>query len=142
MTHPCRLVTKVSWGDCDPAGILYTPKVFEYCTRLLEDWFREVAGIAWAGLGAAGLGAPMVHVECDFLSPMPVDSVLVVTLALGRIGTSSLAFAFEGRGEDGTIRFRAAYVSCFADRATGKAAPIPDDIRARASAWMHSMGQC
>lgn len=135
---PC-LATRVSWGDCDPAGILYTPKVFEYCTRLLEEWFGEVAGITWAGLIAQGLGAPMVHAECDFISPMAVGSELVVTLALERLGTTSLTFSFEGRGGDGTLRFRASLVSCFMNRAEAKAVPIPEAIRSRASAWMQDM---
>ncbi|MGE5505281.1 MAG: acyl-CoA thioesterase [Actinomycetota bacterium] len=128
---------RVSWGDCDPAGILYTPRVFDYCTEALEGFYREVLKSEWITMNRQhNMGSPMVHVSCDFLAPMPPALELGVEVRLEKLGTSSLTYVFTGRGRDGTEHFRARYVACITDFAAGKAIPLPAPIRARAEAFM------
>ena len=31
----------VRWGDCDPAGIIYTPKAIDYALETIENWLIE-----------------------------------------------------------------------------------------------------
>ena len=45
-----QVTRRVSWGDCDPAGIIYTPRVLDYAMETLEAWNREVLGIPWIKL--------------------------------------------------------------------------------------------
>ncbi len=39
--HPFTVTRTVRWGDCDPAGIIYTPRVLDYAMEILEAWYRE-----------------------------------------------------------------------------------------------------
>lgn len=129
---------RVAWGDCDPAGILYTPRVFDYCNETLEEWFRDVLGVPWMEIIKAGVGSPMVHVECDFLRPMAPDVELAVSIRIERLGTSSITFLIDGLGADGEAHFRAKYVVCLTDFKAAKPIPIPAHLRERAQAYYSS----
>jgi 4-hydroxybenzoyl-CoA thioesterase len=126
---------RVAWGDCDPAGILYTPRVFDYCNQTLECWYRDVLGSPWMKMIAGGTGSPMVHVECDFIRQMAPDLELVVSIRIERLGTSSMTFLIDGVGPQGDAHFAAKYVVCITDFKTAAAIPIPPDLRERAEAY-------
>lgn len=126
---------RVAWGDCDPAGILYTPRVFDYCNETLEGWYRDVLGAPWMEMVKAGTGSPMVHVECDFLRPMPPDLELTVSVRIERLGSASITFLLDGLGPDGEAHFRARYVVCITDFAAARSIAIPAPLRERAEAY-------
>jgi 4-hydroxybenzoyl-CoA thioesterase len=126
---------RVAWGDCDPAGILYTPRVFDYCNETLEGWYRDILGSAWMQMIASGTGSPMVHVECDFIRPMAPDLELTVAVRIERLGASSITFLMDGDGPDGAAHFRAKYVVCITDFTAAKAMAIPAALRERAEAY-------
>jgi 4-hydroxybenzoyl-CoA thioesterase len=126
---------RVAWGDCDPAGILYTPRVFDYCNETLEGWFRDVLGLPWMEMIKSGTGSPMVHVECDFLRPMAPDVELAVSIRIERLGSASITFLIDGLGGDGDAHFRAKYIICLTDFKAAKPVPIPAHLRERAEAY-------
>ncbi len=132
-----RLVVEraVRWGDCDPAGIVYTPRVFDFATEAVEAWFREVAGLDWAGLVRGGRGAPTVHASCDYLRPMAPGLAFRVCVLLEKVGTSSLTFRLLGKDADGELYFDAKIVSVFTDFTAGRSETIPDAVRERAEAY-------
>lgn len=125
----------VKWGDCDPAGILYTPRVFDYITEAVEAWFHDVGGVHWMELIADGQGAPTVHTSVDFRTPMPPGLILKVGVLLEKIGGSSLSFRILGDGADGVRYFEGRLVSVTMDFTTRRSMPIPADLRARAEAY-------
>ncbi|MBI2235413.1 MAG: acyl-CoA thioesterase [Magnetospirillum sp.] len=128
---------RVSWGDCDPAGILYTPRVFDYCTEALEVFYRTVLETDWITMTRRhNMGSPMVHASCDYLKPMPPDLELAVEVRLAKLGASSLTFALTGRAADGVEHFRARYIACITDFAAAKSIPIPEHMRRRAEDYM------
>ena len=71
----------VEWGDCDPAGIVYYPRFFEYfdaCTGALFEkaGFPKAQMLKTYGL----LGIPMIDTRGQFYSPAKFgDTVLVET---------------------------------------------------------------
>ncbi|CAA7622764.1 Thioesterase [Magnetospirillum sp. LM-5] len=132
---------RVAWGDCDPAGILYTPRVFDYCNETLEGWYRDILGSAWMQMIATGTGSPMVHVECDFIRPMAPDLELTVSVRIERLGSASITFLIDGHGPTGDQHFAAKYVVCITDFKQAKAIPIPDALRERAEAYERTTRQ-
>jgi 4-hydroxybenzoyl-CoA thioesterase len=128
---------RVSWGDCDPAGILYTPRVFDYCTEAIEGWYRDVAGTPWLALGREhNIGSPMVHASCDYLKAMPPGLALGVSVRIDKLGGASLTFRVEGRDAGDVIYFRAKYVACITDFGVGRATRIPAFLRQCAEDYM------
>lgn len=61
---------RVSFGDCDPAGIVYYPNFFVWLDRTFHELLRVQHGghaALCARLGAKGLG--LMNVESNFRSP-------------------------------------------------------------------------
>ncbi|CUW39333.1 putative Thioesterase [Magnetospirillum sp. XM-1] len=136
---------QVSWGDCDPAGILYTPRVFDYCTQTIEGWYTEVVKVDWMTMIRNKQGSPTVHASCDYLKPMEPGLEVAVTLRIDKLGDTSMTFRLEGEDEGGAIYFRAKYVSCVIDFTRNQAMEIPADWRSKIQAYMSkcaAQGDC
>jgi 4-hydroxybenzoyl-CoA thioesterase len=133
---PFSVTRTVKWGDCDPAGIVYAPKVLDYAMEIVGAWFREVVGVSWLKLNREmDMGAPTVRAELDFLNaPLP-DQEIAVHLRVETLGRSSITFLVTGRDDAGPDIFRAKLVSCFIAKPEFKATVIPDEFRDRILAY-------
>lgn len=140
--YPLSLTHRVRWGDCDPAGIIYTPKVLDYAVELVEVWNREVLGVSWMKLYfEMHMGTPTVRAEVEFLSPPAPDHEIISEIRVEKLGNSSITFVIRGRGEDGTDIYQARLVSCLVSRPAFKAIPFPDDFRACITAYRQACGE-
>ena len=138
---PYSIRRVVSWGDCDPAGIIYTPRVFDYILEAVETWYVEVVGVSWKDLNwKMDLGVPMVRAECDFMRPPGPGVDLRIEVRVGRVGRSSITFLVDGRDGDGEPYFRATMVGVFIARPAFESTPIPDDFRERIIAYQTACG--
>ena len=85
-----RQSIRIEWGDCDPAGIVYFPRYFEFfdaCTRALferaglfkRDMLKtyEIAGI------------PVVDMKASFMIPSRFGDDVAVDSSVTKWGTSS-----------------------------------------------------
>jgi 4-hydroxybenzoyl-CoA thioesterase len=80
----------VEWGDCDPAGIVYFPRFFEYfdaCTNALFEkaGFRKPEMIRKYAL----LGIPMVDTRASFHAPVSFGQTVFVETRISAWGNSS-----------------------------------------------------
>ncbi len=131
-TKKYNVTRRVSWGECDPAGIIYTPRALDFGAETLEAWIRDVLGITWFEMNTKmGLGMPTVRVEIDYVGVLAVDAEVTCTLTVERLGNSSLTSrvtAHDGAGQD---FFHVTLVSCLVEKPAFKALPWPDDLRAK-----------
>lgn len=96
-----ELPITVQWGHCDPAGIVYFPRFFEWFHQTMEAWFEGGLGVAYQDvIGGQRIGFPAVHTEADFRRPCAFGEKLVVELRLGKIGSSSVELCYRVRGQD------------------------------------------
>jgi 4-hydroxybenzoyl-CoA thioesterase len=80
----------VEWGDCDPAGIVYFPRFFEYfdaCTNALFEaaGFRKAEMLNHYGL----VGIPLVEASAQFYAPASFGDIVVVESRIVEWGKSS-----------------------------------------------------
>ncbi len=135
-SRPLTVTRTVRWGDCDPAGIIYTPRVLDYAMEILESWYREVVGVPWLTLNRElSMGAPTVRAELDFLGAPAPDQDLVLDLVVEALGRSSITFLVTGRDQAGEALFRAKLISCFVSRPAFKPIAIPLEFRDRIQAY-------
>ena len=135
-TRPYSLTRTVKWGDCDPAGIVYTPKVLDYAMEILEAWYREVVGVSWLRLNREmGMGAPTVRAELDFLDAPYPDQEIVTRLRVESLGRSSITIVVTGRDTGDRDIFRAKLISCFVSKPAFKPTAIPGEFRDRIVAY-------
>jgi len=131
----------VKWGDCDPAGIIYTPRVLDFVMETLEAWCRDVLGIPWLKLNREmHMGAPTVRAEIDFMAAPAPDQDMVTALRVQKVGRSSVTYELTGSDGDETIFYRARLVACFITRPTFKPAAIPEPIRSRILTYQEACG--
>jgi 4-hydroxybenzoyl-CoA thioesterase len=126
----------VNWGDCDPAGIVYTPRVLDYACETVDAWQREELKASWWHVNSCGgPGLPTVKAVCDFISILRPDQSLELRLYIREIGRSSITFEVEGVAEDTRLAFRVTLVSCAIDLVDHRATPIPDWMREKLEAY-------
>lgn len=87
----------VSFGDCDPAGIVFYPNVYAWFDRTFHDWLWRFGGhaVLCQRLGAIGLG--LMEASAQFRRPMRNGDLLSLTLSVEEWGRKTLRLAYEGR---------------------------------------------
>lgn len=119
---------KIKFRHCDPAGIVFYPRYFEMMNDTVEAFFERVAQLPFSQMHD-DCGVPTAAIEAQFQAPSRLGDRLRITLAISRLGRSSLGFAYDARcGEE--QRFSASSTVVFVD-AQGRPAPWPDAVRAR-----------
>jgi 4-hydroxybenzoyl-CoA thioesterase len=116
----------VRFGACDPAGIVYFPRFFEWFHEAMEAWFDAEL------LRAHGL--PAAKTEAAFAAPVRMGERVDVVLTVGHLGRSSLRLDYRVQGPAGDERARGSTTCVFSalDPAAGglRPTPIPPALRA------------
>jgi 4-hydroxybenzoyl-CoA thioesterase len=79
---------RAEWGDCDPAGIVFNPRFFEWFDAASAALFEKALGITKKQMletyNAAGI--PLVKTEGRFMKPVHYgdDIVIESTVKFGR----------------------------------------------------------
>ena len=129
----------VKWGDCDPAGMIYTPKILEYAMEAVEIWFKEVPGVSWFELSIdLGMGSPTVRAECDFLLILRADQSITMKVEVQKLGKCSLTLLVTGYNTEDAACFKVLLVFCFIDRSDFKSTPIPDRFRKKIETYIEN----
>jgi 4-hydroxybenzoyl-CoA thioesterase len=121
----------IRFHHCDPAGIVFYPQYFVLFNELVEDWFDQGLGVDFARLvRELKRGLPVRRLECEFPSPSRIGERLTFTLAVKKIGNSSLTAGIEASA-GGIVRVRATLVLVYVSLETHRPVPFPDELRAK-----------
>jgi 4-hydroxybenzoyl-CoA thioesterase len=131
----CRIA--VAWGHCDPAGIVFNARFFEYFDGATWTMFEHVLSVKpqdWPSVYGI-FGIPLVDAGARFIAPARFGDVVELTSKVTAFRRSSFdvehkltvrgAIAVEGR----ETRVWAAY--CPDDPTKIMAKPIPREVIAR-----------
>lgn len=119
----------IRWGDMDALGHVNNTVYFRYMEQARVEWLERL-GYAVSMEGAESV--VIVNASCTFLLPLTYPGTLEVALYGGAPGRSSLPTYYEMRKvEDGLLYAEGAAKVVWLNTATGKSAPLPDDLRAR-----------
>jgi len=123
-------------SHCDPTGYVFYPHYFHIFNALVEDWFYEGLEFAFDKLlMERRLALPSVKLESTFLKPTRMGETVDFWLTVSHLGRSSIRFTM-GVDKDGEQRVRMNRVIVCVDQRSGKAVPIPDDMREKIQAFM------
>ncbi len=87
---------QVRFGDVDPAGIVYFPKIFDYVHEAFEElWDVHVGKRYYYVLEEERLGFPLVHSEVDFRHPLRFGDRPIVRVTAFAIGRSSIGLHYR-----------------------------------------------
>ncbi len=129
--------TFVESTDCDFLGHMNVARYFSACSN--------ATGTIQAELGLTGedmrtgrrLCFAVVHADSSFRAELNAgDSIQMMTDILA-IGTKSMTFRHRlYRVDDGALCFETSFKTALMNLTTRKAAAIPDDVRAKAQAYL------
>ena len=130
-----ELPLRIRFAHCDPAGIVFFPQYLVLFNGLVEDWFTDGLQVSYADLlGPRRVGIPIVRLECDFKAISRMGDDVELSLAVARLGGSSLTLALECRaGEE--LRVASRQVLVFTSLDTHKPIAVPPDVRSAISSF-------
>lgn len=123
--------TTVRFGDVDPAGIVYFPKIYDFIHQVFEElWDVHVGKRYYHLLAEDHIGFPLVHSEVDFQHPLHFGDRPIVRVSCFKLGNSSLGLRYA---------FSVGDVQCLEAKMTTvcvelenlKSRRIPDNYRRR-----------
>ena len=120
----------VTFGDCDPAGIVYYPNILRWVDGTFHDWLRQHGGHQQicGRLGSIGVG--LMDVQARFRSPLRDGDRLVVSLVGVEWSKRTVTARYAGHVSD-RLAFEASEVrGLFVRGAEGITAAPMDALRA------------
>jgi 4-hydroxybenzoyl-CoA thioesterase len=131
----------VRFGDCDPAGIVYFPRFYDFFHQAMETWFPAELGFGYDEfVRGRKLGFPAVRSEADFERPSRFGETIAIGMRVTKLGRSSIGFGYVITGPQGEVRVRGASVCVCMDLdpsspGHGRGVELPGDLRARIEAF-------
>jgi acyl-CoA thioesterase FadM len=126
----CQTTKVLGFGDADPAGVVFYPRLFALAHEAVEELIRQ-SPVGWESWFASPRhAAPIRHAEAEFFRPMPAGATLSVHAMAEKTGATSVVFAVEFRDGSGRCAARVRTVHVLVDRVTGRPVPLPPEWRA------------
>jgi 4-hydroxybenzoyl-CoA thioesterase len=130
--------TRIEWGDCDPAGIIFYARyfdIFDVSTTMMLERALGMKKIAY--LKAYDfLGHPLVETRARFLLPTRFGDEVTVETAVTACGRTSFTLEHRVVKNDGALAVEGFETRVWVVRHPGEprrmqAEPIPADVVAR-----------
>jgi 4-hydroxybenzoyl-CoA thioesterase len=121
----------VRFGDVDPAGIAYFPRIHDFLHQAFENLWEEYIGVRYYHLiQQQHVAFPMVRSEVDFLHPLRFGDRPVVRVTCFHLGRSSLGLRYRYE-VDGRLCVDAQMTTVCVETRSLASQPIPADYRVR-----------
>src|SRR6185295_19328837 len=136
----CVSRLRVRWAEVDMQKIVFNGHYLTYIDTALADYWREI-GLAYPD-GYVERYANDIYLRkatVEYLGSARYDDALAVYCRVSRLGRSSMTYAFEIVRDETLISAEMVYVNV--DVKTMKAAPLPEDLRARVRAYERKIGR-
>lgn len=128
----------VRFGDCDPAGIVFYPRYFEWVNATVEAWWASI-GLAWhTELAARHLVVPLSHVESRFFRPSRMGDAVSVNLRVESFKRSSVRLEVTVLGPDGDVRVVCRQRNVCTSDDDYQPLPWPGDMATIIQSWIGS----
>ncbi|MFJ4292201.1 acyl-CoA thioesterase [Cupriavidus sp. NPDC089707] len=126
----------VRWGDCDPAGVVYTGRFTDYLLGAVGLFSDHIAGGA-GRLGALhGVGTPCKAMRFEFIGTLWPDDVIDIECWVEAIRTRSYDIRCMARRQDGSAVFDAKFSPICVRLGERVGTPIPESLRTALSAFL------
>ena len=125
----------IEWGYCDPAGIVFNSRFFEYFDWCTWELFEAALGVPRADLFAAHdiIGVPLVDARARFLVPVKFGDRVEVASEVSEFRRSSFDVTHRmSVAAELAVEGRETRVWATRDRdGRMRAKPIPDEVMER-----------
>ncbi|WP_409525715.1 acyl-CoA thioesterase [Nitrincola sp. MINF-07-Sa-05] len=120
----------ILFGDCDPAGIVYTPRITYFIIEAVHDYLTHRLGApAISEIFAMGILPPARALSIEFLAPMSWDEVINIEISTKELTTTSFTFLVEARNDSNEMTFRSTFTQVSISPESKRPIPLPQALR-------------
>jgi YbgC/YbaW family acyl-CoA thioester hydrolase len=116
---PITINRKVLFGDCDPEGIVYTPRFSYFALEATHEAMHIMLGApSITALKKMGILTPVRAFDLEFLAPVTWDDELKLEVQVSEIKQHSFSFIVRGFLKANILSFSASitYVTVSSDK--------------------------
>lgn len=129
-TVPFVVRRRVKWGDCDPAGMVYTVMFSEFVISTAELFYASLlGGPAYTEMTALGCTTPSRALSFDFQRSLSVDDEFDIVVRVAEIRTRTYVLELQGRSLTGEVLFVATLTPICMPPRERRAVEIPEVFR-------------
>ncbi len=137
-----RHAVRARFGSCDPVGIVYFPRFFDWFHQAMEAWFDDALHHPYHEL-LQHHGLPAVHTEADYRAPVRLGETVHVELRVAHLGRTSIRLDYRVVDPHDHIRATGHTVCVYMDTDPSSAehmrpAPFPEPLRAAIAPFVHA----
>lgn len=128
--RPLVIRRRVKWGDCDPAGVVYTPTFSEYVISVAELFYGSLFGTTpQRAKHEQGFGTPSRALSFDFQGSLRPDDEFDMTVAVADIRKRTYVLDITARTPQGAPVFVALLTPVCVARDERRSIEIPPAFR-------------
>ncbi|MDB5847791.1 MAG: hypothetical protein JWP29_1543 [Rhodoferax sp.] len=128
---PLVVRRRVKWGECDPAGVVYTVSFSEYVISAAELFYGALFQTTpQRAKQAQGFGTPTRALAFDFQRSLWPDDVFDMTVTVAAVRQRSYVLDVTGRTPEGAVVFVATLTPVCVARDERRGIDIPTAFRA------------
>lgn len=131
-TLPIVVRRRVKFGECDPAGVVYTPNFSEFALSAYQWFISTLLGEPMFGfMKRTGFDSPIKALSFEFRNMLEVEQVFDMTCIVTDIRTRTFDVAITGRSITDPVRdlFVAQLTPIMVSRTERRSITIPDVLR-------------
>jgi acyl-CoA thioester hydrolase len=123
---------RVKWGECDPAGVVYTVNFSEYVISIANRFYSYLLGSPTeTAKDTSGFGTPVKALSMIFNRSLRPDECFDVSVSVGDVRERSFDLLMEATTEGGQSVFSAKLSPICIERRERRSIPIPPKFRER-----------
>lgn len=88
--------TQITFGDCDPAGIVFYPNTFRWMDAAFHNFLRPYGGHEELCSKLQSLGIGLADVSAQFRSPLRDGDKLSIDIESIEWGSKTITLSYEG----------------------------------------------
>lgn len=128
--RPLVIRRRVKWGDCDPAGVVYTPTFSEYVISAAELFYGSLFHTTpQRAKREQGFGTPSRALAFEFRRSLRPDDEFDMTVTVAAIHSRTYVLDVTGRTLDGEVIFVATLTPVCVARDERRSIEIPPAFR-------------
>ncbi|WGM45921.1 hypothetical protein KOAAANKH_00786 [Brevundimonas sp. NIBR10] len=139
--RPVTVERQVLWGDCDPAGFVYTPRFGDYAAGAAQYLSSEVIGELRDPATDRRLGLPMKALSTVFRSFLRPDDRFRMVVTVSSIGNTTFEMIIAAARLSGEPVFETRMTRICLDPVAVAAVRLPEAVRARLEDYQRECGE-
>lgn len=117
---------KVNFFDCDPAGIIFYSRIFEFCHSAYEEMISSF-GLKENYWMNENYVVPIIHSESEYVKPIKFGDEIFISVQVSQLRSSSFELMYTIK-KDKTLCSHVKTVHVFVDKQNWKKKEMFEDL--------------